>query len=319
MTRFEIVDGDCRRVLRSVAPRSVRCCVTSPPYWNLRDYGDDGQLGHETTLSAYVEALVDVLASVYDALADDGTLWLNLGDCYSTQPPGSRERSGSRLITRQNRVSAVRRGKFEGLERRQLCGVPWRVAFALQEFGWILRSDIIWAKRNPMPESVRNRPTRAHEFLFLFAKSPTYLYNFDAIAEPATGRAPGNVAPHKYTAETEADPVRLRRAAGLERIREGYETRNRRSVWSIASEPYAGAHFATCPTALVEPCILAGSNPGDLVLDPFAGAGTIGLVARRLGRSFLGIELNPKFATLARRRCDRLQLELVAQPGGLEP
>lgn len=262
--------GDSLAVLQTLPAASVQCCVTSPPYWGLRDYGHGGQIGLEETPEQYVARLVAVFAEVRRVLADDGVLWLNLGDSYGS-------------------------GK-------QLVGIPWRVAFALQADGWYLRSDTIWHKPNPMPESVRDRPTKAHEYVFLLSKSARYFYDQDAIREDS---------PHEY----KAGPLTVGYSAGSGRSdgtphRAGIgfgvaeKGRNARSVWTIPTQPYSGAHFAVMPPALADRCIKSGSRVGDTVLDPFSGAGTTGLVARRLRRQYVGIELNPEFADMARRRID---------------
>lgn len=257
--------GDCLEVLTSLEQGTFRCCVTSPPYWGLRDYGISGQVGAEPTLEAYIGHLVRVFSEVRRVLTDDGTLWLNIGDSFTS---GNRR---WRASDRKNpaRAMAYRPPTPEGLKPKDLVGVPWRLAFALQQDGWFLRSDIIWHKPNCQPESVKDRPTRAHEYIFLLSKSVNYYYDHQAVREPANGR-------------------------------EGQ--RNRRSVWHINTEPNPQAHFATFPPQLVEPCILAGTEQDDSVLDPFLGSGTVGLVATRLHRRFTGIELHPEYAEMARRR-----------------
>lgn len=328
----------------------MQTCVTSPPYFGLRDYGVAGQIGLEPSPAEYVERLVEVFREVRRVLADDGTLWLNLGDSYagsgrglgdvktenrgnhaSRGVGGSSEPAGFHEAARQ--AGSIGRAWIkppEGLKQKDLIGIPWGVAFALQADGWYLRQDIIWHKPNPMPESVRDRCTKAHEYLFLLSKSPRYYYDADAIAEPlgqssiervpgktngtmkAVGRRAAGNKTHKQTAAYEAGDERLRTKAGLvdfaERERAKVEagdligTRNKRSVWSVATKPFKEAHFATFPPALVEPCILAGSRAGDVVLDPFMGAGTTALVAQRLGRRWIGCELNPEYAAMAERR-----------------
>jgi site-specific DNA-methyltransferase (cytosine-N4-specific) len=256
----EVILGDAARVLGRLPAGSCRCCVTSPPYWGLRDYGVAGQIGAEEEPAEYVRKLVEVFGEVRRVLAADGTLWLNVGDSYTS---GNR---GYRAPDRKNPVRAMgyRARTPEGLKPKDLVGIPWRLAFALQDDGWYLRSDVVWEKPNAMPESVRDRPTRSHEYLFLFARSARYLYRGE----------------------------RLREENG----------RRRRSVWSIPTEAFPGAHSATFPPALVEPCVLAGSDPGDRVLDPFFGAGTVGVVCERLGRGCVGIEINPDYVALARAR-----------------
>ena len=237
----EIIVGDAQSVLSGFPDEEFRCCVTSPPYWGLRDYDIRGQIGAEQDLKEYVRALVKVFGEVRRTLKSDGTLWLNVGDGYTS---GNR---GWRAEDKKNpaRAMSYRPPTPDGLKPKDLIGVPWRLAFAMQEDGWFLRSDIIWHKPNAQPESVKDRPTRAHEYVFLFSKSERYFYDREAIQEPANG---------------------------------SMKKRNRRSVWSINTEPYPGAHFATFPRALVTPCVQAGSETGDIVLDPFFGSGTVGQV-----------------------------------------
>jgi site-specific DNA-methyltransferase (cytosine-N4-specific) len=255
-----IVVGDSREVLRHVPADTVRCCVTSPPYWSLRDYQIPGQIGLEEQLADYFASLVAVFEEVRRVLTPDGTLWLNIGDSYTS---GGRT---WRAPDKKNPVRAmnVRPPTPDGLKPKDLIGVPWRLAFALQAAGWYLRADIVWNKPNCQPESVKDRPTRSHEMLFLFSNSEQYHYDPSAIRGP--------------------------------------NDRNLRTVWDINTLPYKEAHFATFPPALVEPCIALGSEPGDLVLDPFLGSGTTAEVALRMGRRCLGIELNPDYVEIARRR-----------------
>lgn len=320
---LDIQHGDCRELMAAMPAGSVRCCVTSPPYWGLRDYGHADQLGLERTPEEYVSRIVDVFREVRRVLADDGTLWLNLGDCYATGAgkvgdcPGGGEQverwkqygpARAQVPDGKNPNAGVptfqpNRMPLPGLKPKDLVGIPWRVAFALQADGWWLRSDIIWAKPNPMPESVTDRPTKAHEYLFLLAKSERYYYDADAIAEPATFAGKVVTLGEKSLSRGQAT------GAGVEASGNGKADsvtvaalRNRRSVWTIATQPFAEAHFAVMPEALVEPCVLAGSKPGDLVLDPFAGSGTVGVVALRYGRRFVGCELNPEYVEMARRR-----------------
>lgn len=263
--------GDCREVLRCLDESSVHCAVTSPPYWGLRDYGTDGQLGLEETPADHVANMVDVFREVRRVLREDGTLWLNYGDTYAA--------TGS------------------GLKPKDLCGIPWRVALGLQEDGWWLRQDIIWHKPNPMPEGVKDRCTKSHEYLFLMAKSAKYYYNAEAIKETATTAGDNR--------GSRTDNRRSQRSAGANSIitnRPTSATRNRRSVWTIATAPYPGAHFATFPPDLVEPCIMAGCPAGGSVLDPFTGSGTVAEVARANGCKFVGAELNPEYIELAKKR-----------------
>lgn len=323
---------------------SANCCVTSPPYFGLRDYGHAGQIGLEQTPDEFVAKLVEVFREVRRVLRDDGTLWLNLGDSYNAHPSQRKttDKGGAKQETNAGSNTAPSR-HVEGLKPKDLIGIPWRVAFALQADGWYLRQDIIWHKPNPMPESVRDRCTKAHEYLFLLSKSERYYFDADAIAEPlglssierlsqstlseqagsdrvpgktngamkAVGRrAPGNKT-HKYADQYAAeDSEQHRTKAGLvgfaerERVAAGdlVGTRNKRSVWTVTTQPFKGAHFATFPPALIEPCILAGCPEGGTVLDPFGGAGTAGLVADRHQRDAILIELNPAYADMARRR-----------------
>lgn len=294
--------GDCRDGLRTYAALGVKAqmCVTSPPYFGLRDYGHDGQIGLEQTPEQYIAAMVEVFRCVRDVLADDGTLWLNIGDSYNA---AGRTGHGTRVGFKQgtNRASAEGadncRPSVDGLKPKDLIGIPWMLAFALRADGWFLRQDIIWHKPNPMPESVRDRCTKAHEYLFLLSKSERYYFDSEAMKEPA-------------------DPKNHRDSRGIRRTAPGstdhsgfkggrhYETRNRRSVWTVATRPYKGAHFATFPPALIEPCCLAGSRPGDIVLDPFMGSGTTAQVALQLGRQYLGCELNPGYGPLIQKRLE---------------
>ena len=306
--------GDCRAIMREWAAQGVKAqtCATSPPYFGLRDYGVDGQLGLEQTPEQYIAAMVEVFRCVRDVLADDGTLWLNIGDSYCA--PNGRSSSGknytkgpasvlSHLSDRQD--VGIKRG-FGDAKPKDLIGIPWMLAFALRADGWYLRQDIIWHKPNPMPESVRDRCTKAHEYLFLLSKSPKYYFDNEAMREPcstdmqrraAKGHTRG--AGGKVDASRQdADTLRGEHAKVID-VSGG---RNRRSVWSVATRPYKGAHFATFPPALIEPCILAGSRAGDVVLDPFMGSGTTAMVAKQHGRGWLGCELNPEYKGLQTRR-----------------
>lgn len=297
---IRILTGDCRALLKTLPDASVNCCVTSPPYFGLRDYGVEGQIGLEETPEAYVTDLVAVFREVRRALRDDGTLWLNIGDTYSAggrghDSPKQRTNKGSGIGT----VSQPWR--VEGFSPKQLLGVPWRVAFALQADGWTLRQDIIWSKPNPMPESVRDRCTKAHEYLFLLSKSQTYYFDAKAIAEPALQP----IGEPKLTGQHKADAGGFTtNGTGKSSLgsNQGRSTRNKRSVWAVPTQPFAEAHFATFPPALVEPCILAGCPAGGSVLDPFFGAGTTGLVANRWNLDCVGIELNPEYVAIAEQR-----------------
>jgi DNA modification methylase len=298
-----ILLGDVRQRLTEIPDASVRCCVTSPPYWGLRDYGNDGQIGLEQSPDEYVAELVNVFRDVRRTLTEDGTLWLNLGDSYSSQggAHGGREDNQTGVgASRAHNAGAgdqKQRTPPAGLKPKDLVGIPWRVAFALQADGWWLRQDIIWHKPNPMPESVTDRCTKAHEYVFLLSKSARYYYDAEVVAESAKAT---NL--HDYTGMSYAAPGQSAHTGTRGKATTGPFSRNRRSVWTITTKPFKGAHFAVMPEALVEPCILAGSNSGDLVLDPFTGSGTVAVVALRHGRRFIGTELNPGYAEIARQR-----------------
>lgn len=328
--------GDCRVLLRELPDDCVQTCVTSPPYWGLRDYGNPGQIGLESTPELYVAALVEVFREVRRVLRDDGTLWLNLGDSYVTNPGNGRGGEGSGLtrggkaphrsgvdktraarglpheanrttdpkVKDRSHATATSRGlKVTDLKHKDLVGIPWMTAFALRADGWYLRSEIIWSKLNPMPESVTDRPTKAHEQIFLLSKSERYFYDHEAISEPAIRGAAGSRFDTGKTADHQ-----LGRSSSRER--HGYDVRNKRSVWTVASQPYDGAHFATFPPKLIEPCILAGSRTGDLVLDPFFGSGTTGMVAEKHGRRWIGFDLG--YADLAKDRTAQRTLPIAA-------
>jgi len=298
-----ILIGDVRDRLRELPDNSVHCVVTSPPYFGLRDYGMPGQIGLEDTPQAFVATMVEVFREVRRALRDDGTLWLNLGDSYSGSGKGvwdaPEERKANVKEVYRPSVNPVK--TITGLKPKDLIGIPWRVAFALQADGWYLRQDIIWSKPNPMPESVTDRCTKAHEYMFLLSKSARYYYDADAIRQPherlwASSNG-GNLSPdgdHKANGKV--------RERGGEYPEPNPLGANRRSVWTFATQPFSEAHFATFPPSLIEPCIKAGCPKGGTVLDPFGGAGTTGLVADRLGRDAILIELNPEYAAIAERR-----------------
>ncbi len=274
---------------------AVQTIVTSPPYFGLRDYGVDGQLGAEKTVGEYVDNMVRVFDGLRRVLADDGTLWLNLGDSYaSASAAGAQGRSGMRNGRRYtaDKVTA----KAGGVAAKNLIGVPWRVALAMQADGWILRSEIIWSKPNAMPESTKDRPTRAHEHLFLLAKSPAYYYDADAIATECEGdrSASRRARSGNITKENSVASAWSAEAAGESRA-------NKRTVWDVPTQPFPGSHFAVYPPELIRPCIRAGSAIGDVVLDPFSGSGTTGMVAREEGRRYIGIDLNREYLDLSLR------------------
>lgn len=284
--------------MRTLPDQSVHCVVTSPPYFGLRDYGHDGQIGLESTPEAFVGKLVEVFREVKRLLRDDGTLWLNLGDSYANDGKWGGS-SGGKHASALHGDTGIGRGKVTtGLKQKDLVGIPWRVAFALQADGWYLRQDIIWSKPNPMPESVRDRCTKAHEYLFLLSKSPRYYFDSAAIEEPAKWERWGNQTENKSHSGT-AKHLGGKQLSELP-IR---DKKNKRSVWSITTGGgFKGAHFATFPPELVEPCILAGSPKGGVVLDPFGGSGTTGGVALAHGRQSILCELNPEYAALVPQR-----------------
>ncbi len=291
-------------MLKTLPDESVHCCVTSPPYYGLRDYGIDGQLGLEASPLLYVERLVNIFRQVKRVLRSDGTLWLNLGDSYATGKAGRTDTQSRALIDGSARVGAgaiIQRSKPpDGLKSKDLLGIPWRVAFALQDDGWYLRQDIIWAKPNPMPESVKDRCTKSHEYIFLLSKSAKYFYDADAVMEYSLHAG--------KTIKTNGNKGMCQGFDG-HRTRDGFkrgvtvkEKRNRRDVWTITTKPYSAAHFAVFPPTIPTLCIKAGCPEDGTVLDPFHGAGTTGLVALRLYREYIGIELNPEYVELSQRR-----------------
>lgn len=337
--------GDCLETMRRMPDGIAQTCVTSPPYFGLRDYGHADQIGLEETPSAFVAKLVEVFAEVRRVLRDDGTLWLNLGDSYAGSWGAQGHKtttgvSGVQIANHPKRASNTGSIKEDGLKPKDLMGIPWRVAFALQADGWYLRQDIIWHKPNPMPESVQDRCTKAHEYIFLLSKSPSYYCDMAAVREPAAAssaarwaqnveaqagseRVPGKTngamkavgGPLRKSDSTNASEVPGASShGGLHRKGSEREPdeRNKRSVWTVATTPYKGAHFATFPTELIEPCVLAGAPAGGVVLDPFFGSGTTGQVAQNLGRAFIGCELNPAYEVLQAERLQQMGLILEA-------
>ena len=297
-------------MLRTLEAGSVRTCITSPPYFGLRDYGHDGQIGLEQTPDDYVNELVEVFREVRRVLSDDGTLWLNLGDSYAGGGGGNYNKTGVSQAGGQHITNVRNRPEWlenAGVKPKDLMGIPWRVAFALQADGWYLRSDIIWHKPNPMPESVTDRPTKSHEYLFLLTKSPRYYYDHVAVREPSvTGSwdamPPIGGAKHVEGNENNTYSGNTPASDGL---------RNKRDVWTIATKPFKGAHFAVMPEALVEPCVLAGSAEGDTILDPFTGSGTVGVVALKHRRNFVGTELNPEYVEIAEQRLNGVEPRML--------
>lgn len=290
-----VLVGDCLASLKTLPAGSVNCCVTSPPYYGLRDYGHEGQIGLEETPDAYIARLVEVFREVRRTLRDDGTLWLNIGDSYvgsaNNGGAATKTMSGPQAATGKN--LPTKRG--EGLKSKDLIGIPWMLAFALRADGWYLRQDIIWHKPNPMPESVRDRCTKAHEYVFLLSKSDRYYYDHEAVKEPT-------LQPRGEPKKTGQIKSEAFKHSGTLGSNQGSEFRNRRSVWTVAPRPYSGAHFAVYPPELIEPCILAGCPPGGLVLDPFGGSGTTAGVALAHGRNAMMCELNPEYAALMPER-----------------
>lgn len=315
-----IILGDALEKLKTLKDKSVQCCVTSPPYWGLRNYGVAGQLGLEKTPEEYVEKLVVIFREVHRVLKDDGTLWLNLGDTYAQTKYGDKRTDFSKSPKQATNTGSV--NFSANLSAKNLIGIPWRVAFALQKDGWILRQDIIWHKPNPMPESVTDRCTRSHEYIFMLTKEKKYFYNADAVKEESIFgelsaaekiKSPYKQNLHKMNLSEKKDKQRghSRRHAGfndrwdkMTKEEQCTGLKNKRSVWTVSTKPYSQAHFATFPHDLIEPCVLAVSKESDTILDPFFGSGTTGLVAKRFGRKYIGIELNPEYIKMAFKRVE---------------
>jgi len=307
-----IYQGDCIDILPTLETNSIQCCVTSPPYYGLRDYGCAGQIGLEGTPNEYVEKLVQVFKEVRRVLADDGTLWLNLGDGYANNKDGNTQGMSTSGLHYTNPNKDLEQFRNEqqfkkrvppGLKPKDLIGTPWRVAFALQADGWYLRQDIIWAKPNPMPESVTDRCTKAHEYIFLLTKSARYFMDMEAVREPIKDNSGQNMRAPKlgdHRADGNYDTVTTKTYSEIKGA-------NRRSVWTITTKPFKEAHFATFPEEIPRTCILAGSKKGDTILDPFSGAGTTGVVAEKLGRKYIGIELNPEYVKMSDDRMWNVQ------------
>ena len=353
--------GDCRETMRKWATQGVKAqtCITSPPYYGLRDYGtakweggdvncdhvesenkhggqradrnqvgykkqfkdlckkcgsvrEDKQIGLEETPEEYIKAMVEVFRCVWDVLEDDGTLWVNIGDSYYNYRPGKGQalvqQSVSNNIQDLPQVCARRGNKLEGLKEKDLIGIPWMLAFALRADGWYLRQDIIWSKPNPMPESVQDRCTKAHEYIFLLSKSHKYHFDHVAIKDPMKGEPE---ARDKNAEGYQADYSKGDRFSKGERVFGADGMANKRSVWTVNTKPYSGAHFAVFPTELIEPCILAGAPVGGIVLDPFMGSGTTAQVAQDLGRQYIGCELNPEYGNLQKKRTAQISLDFA--------
>jgi len=326
----QILQGNSLEVLKNLPDETINCCITSPPYWGLRDYGVEGQLGLEKTPEEYVQKLVEIFKEVKRVLKSDGTVWLNLGDSYACTKTGSFNGGGFKdtsAINGTRNLSGVETSgkcdklKMSGLKNKNLVGIPWKVAFALQADGWYLRQDIIWHKPNPMPESVKDRCTKAHEYIFLLSKSPKYYYDYESIMEDCVtneNRPFGAVREREYNYNSKHIEARNKLHKNLqdkgqpnhsfhENRAEGnpdkiYEKKNKRSVWTIAPKPFKEAHFAVFPPTLVEPCLLAGCPENGIVLDPFMGSGTVAWVAKNNNRNYVGVELNPEYIAIAERR-----------------
>ena len=294
--------GDAWALAPTLAPQSIHTIVTSPPYWGLRDYGVPGQFGLEPTPEAYVARLVELFALLRPALRDDGTVWLNLGDSYASSPASGGGQSAAMTGGEHKRTPATPYHRPDGLKPKDLCGIPWRVAFALQADGWYLRSDIIWAKKNCMPESVTDRPTKSHEYIFLLSKQPTYYYDADAIRTPHSDVSLARVQKPFHTSDAvDGRSVNSRDDGDMSQFCHPLGA-NKRDVWNVATAPFKAAHFATFPPALITPCILAGCPEGGTVLDPFMGSGTTAQVARSLGRKCIGFELNAAYIDIAAKK-----------------
>jgi DNA modification methylase len=303
---IKILHGNCIDKLKTIADKTYHTCVTSPPYWGLRDYGVDNQLGLEETPQEYVANMVEVFREVRRVLRNDGTVWLNLGDSYASNGTyinkwlkKDKNKDKQHLHTKNaDRYKDRKAYRSNIIKPKDLIGIPWRIAFALQEDGWYLRQDIIWNKPNPMPESVKDRCTKSHEYIFLLSKSKNYYFDNESIKEKGTDRIGGNVKPQKGVDQRFSET----KQGLLEAQQKIYEKVNKRSVWTVTTKPYKEAHFATYPPDLIEPCILAGCPEGGHVLDPFGGSGTTALVADRLGRNATLIELNKSYVDIINNR-----------------
>ena len=309
--RDTILFGDCRDTLKQFDEKA-RMCVTSPPYYGLRDYGgEESQIGQEQSPEEFIDELVKVFREVRNVLTDDGTCWVNLGDSYYNYRKDGCIPKQTFASNRQDlpETTPRRSNKLKGLKEKDLIGIPWMFAFAMRADGWHLRQDIIWHKPNPMPESVRDRCTKAHEYIFLFSKQKNYFYDNEAIKEPAKDWGTRDRTNGKYHNEGTG----LQPHSGLTK---SYEKKNKRSVWSVTKKPYKGAHFAVYPPELIEPCILAGSEQGDIVLDPFMGSGTTAAVAKSLGRNYIGCELHEEYGKLIQKRIDEYEpvVEVTQSP-----
>ncbi len=339
MQSNEVYCGDALEILRTLPSESVSCCVTSPPYYGLRDYGIDGQIGLERSPEQYIERLADVFDEVKRILKEDGTLWLNIGDSYAGSGKGAainpdnaknyKQGTNKGTLSKRTAIKYV----SDEFKPKDLIGIPWMLAFELRKRGWYLRQDIIWHKPNPMPESVKDRCTKSHEYIFLLSKSDKYYFDSAAIAEPVAQSTitrlaqdvehqKGSVLPGKTNGNMKAAAPRYGGKKYTQNPDEFYRTksghaydfrpyRNKRDVWTVSTKPYKGAHFATFPEDLIEPCILAGCPKDGIVIDPFFGSGTVGVVCKRKQRNYIGIEINPKYIRLSEERTNGVQIEFV--------
>ena len=302
----QILNGDCIEMMRTLKDQSVNCCVTSPPYYGLRDYGHEGQIGLEETPEAFVQKMVEVFSEVKRVLRDDGTLWLNIGDTYSATRWSKGGGQGINAHSDEHR--SMQHSKNSGLPDKNLIGIPWRVALALQADGWYLRQDIIWHKPNPMPESVQDRCTKAHEYIFLLSKSSKYYYDIESIKEPVSETSKERLN-QNIESQIGSNRVPFKTNGNMKAVGNS-DFRNKRSVWTVTTKPYSGAHFATFPTDLIRPCILAGCPKGGVVLDPFGGSGTTAAVANEENRNAILCELNPEYIPLINERLSKVQPSL---------
>jgi len=309
-----ILEGDCIESMKKLPDAFINTCVTSPPYYGLRDYGEDGQIGQEETPQQYIDKMVEVFAEVRRVLRDDGTLWLNLGDSYAGSGKGAYADGVSRLgekskvqaSSKGTTTGTFRKTNVQGLKSKNLMGIPWRTAMALQEDGCYLRQDIIWHKPNPMPESVTDRCTKSHEYIFLMTKNPDYYFDYESIRERSVSKMDRE---HLSPIGGKKNPLKPGSYSGNAPENDGF--RNKRSVWTVPvrSKSYEGAHFAVYPEDLITPCVLTGAPEGGIVLDPFFGAGTTGAVAIKNGRTYIGCELNPEYIQVAKNRLDPIHLK----------
>jgi DNA modification methylase len=328
MNTFEIKVGDCIESMKQMEAGSVNCVVTSPPYWGLRNYGTDGQLGLEQTPEQYIENMVKVFDEVHRILADDGTLWLNIGDTYyggggygnNTELnkgfQSQRIKANEAELDSKGFSYSYRNKKRDDIKKKDLVGIPWMLAFALRNRGWYLRQDIIWQKPSCMPESVKDRCTNNHEYIFLLTKNPKYYYDHEAIKEPVADASRKSYVSGKRTNGVNADRNDNDFASRMQGVT--YQTRNKRSVWSISPKPFKEAHFAVFPVELIEPCILAGSRPNDTVFDPFGGAGTTAIASLKHGRNAILCEISEDYVEIANKRIDTFMTEIGIQDTGLE-